>query len=446
VKYTIVTFGCRVNQADSFQIEERLIACGGTPVDVGTADLVVVNTCSVTGSADQATRQIVRKIARENPLAKIVVTGCYATRRPDEVASLSDAVQVVPNHQKETFAEVIGLTTADRFGGGDGACGAEIAPGLAGRTAFTLRVQTGCDQSCAYCIIPSTRGTGRSRSIDDLLDEIDRVGRAGYREMAITGVHLGSYGRDRADGSSLIRLLRAIDANVSGIRFRISSLEPMDCSDEIVDLVAGSSTFAPHFHLPLQHASDRVLTRMRRPYTLAYYKRLVDRLRQEIPHASIGSDVIVGFPGETDADFDTLVSYLKESPLTHLHVFPYSDRPGTAAVSLPDKIHGSIVRERASLIRGLSHEAVGRFYASQHGRVRPGLTIDDGSVVVTDNYLKVRIPPGRQRNEWLSVRVAVVGEALTGTVVPAERRTFPASYSSAPARCPGDWSAPSTIS
>jgi threonylcarbamoyladenosine tRNA methylthiotransferase MtaB len=417
VKYSIITFGCRVNQADSFQIEEQLIAAGGSASDTENADLVVVNTCSVTSSADQGARQIVRKIARENPTARIVVTGCYATRRPDEVAALPGVVQIVPNDRKGAFAREIGVTTAERFGDGDGACGAEIAPGLAGRTAFTLRVQTGCDQACSYCIIPSTRGIGRSRPMREVLAEIDRVRSAGYREIAITGVHLGSYGRDLADGSSLLDLLKTIDRHAPDVRFRISSLEPMDCSDAIVDLVAASPCIAPHFHLPLQHASDSMLVAMRRPYTLAYYRRLVDRIRRDIPHASIGTDIIVGFPGESDDDFAVLAAYLRDAPVTHVHVFPYSDRPGTAAADLPGRVHGSIVRERASIVRGLGRELNQRFHRAQDGAVRPGLTIDDGSLVVTDNYLKVRIPPGLARNEWVSVAISGSGDSLVGALV-----------------------------
>ncbi len=417
MKYAIVTFGCRVNQADSFQIEEQLIAAGGSASATHDADLIVVNTCSVTSSADQGTRQIVRKIARENPTARIVVTGCYATRRPDEVAALPGVVQIVPNNRKDALAEDIGLTTAQRFGDGDGACGADIAPGLAGRTAFTLRVQTGCDQACSYCIIPSTRGTGRSRPVREVLSDIDRVRAAGYREVAITGVHLGSYGRDSADAPSLLDLLKTIERHAPDVRFRISSLEPMDCSDAIVDLVAASACFAPHFHLPLQHASDRMLVAMRRPYTPAYYRRLVDRIRRAIPHASIGTDIIVGFPGETDDDFAVLAAYLQAAPVTHVHVFPYSDRPGTVAAELPGRVHGSVVRERASAVRAIGRELNQRFHRAQNGSVRPGLTIEDGSLVVTDNYLKVRIPPGLARNEWVKVAITGSGDALVGAVV-----------------------------
>jgi threonylcarbamoyladenosine tRNA methylthiotransferase MtaB len=418
MKYSIITFGCRVNQADSFEIEAELVANGGTTTDPQRADLVVVNTCSVTGAADQGARQIIRKIARENPHARIVVTGCYATRRPDDIAALPGVVRIVPNDRKDAFAQEIGLTTAERFGDGAGACGASIAPGLAGRTAYTLRVQTGCDEACSYCIIPSTRGSGRSRGVDDVMSEIERVCAAGFREIALTGVHLGSYGRDRGDGPTLFGLLQTIERRApDGVRFRISSLEPMDCSAEIVDLVARSRRFAPHFHLPLQHASDRILEAMRRPYTVQYYRQLVERIRSRMPHASIGSDAIVGFPGETDEDFEELRSYLQSSPLTHLHVFPYSDRPGTVAEAMPAKLHGAVVRERAGAVREIGRQLTRAFHRGQDGAVRPGLTIEDGSLVVTDNYLKVRIEAGRKRNEWLQVRVRLAGEDLTGEVV-----------------------------
>jgi len=433
VKYTIVTFGCRVNQADSLGFEEQLRAAGGVAADAGDADLVVVNTCSVTSSADQGARQTIRRIARDNPDARIVVTGCYATRRPSELAALPHVVQVTSNDSKPQLVQIaIGArpsgsecdtdhetSTALRFGGGDGPCGAPLAPGAAGRTAFTLRVQTGCGEACSYCIIPSTRGAPRSVPLDEVLREIDRVVAAGYREIALTGVHLGSYGRDLTPRTSLVSLLRALSERTAAaphILIRISSLEPMDCPKELVDLVAAADVFAPHFHLPLQHASDRLLAAMRRPYTLAQYSSLVDRIRRRMPHASIGADVIVGFPGERSEDFEQLASYLAASPLTHLHVFPYSDRPGTDATAMADKVPGTVVRERGRRIREIAASLTSRFRTAQVGSVRRALTIEDGSIVVTDNYLKLRIPPGRPRNAWVRVRVLSHdhGEVLGG--------------------------------
>jgi threonylcarbamoyladenosine tRNA methylthiotransferase MtaB len=398
VKYSIVTFGCRVNQADSLRLEEDLLAQGGVETPSRDADFVIVNTCSVTASADQGARQTIRRIARENPNAKIVATGCYATRCEDEVAALPGVVRVVRNDQKLDL-----ITTAYR--NGDGHCGTPIEPGVAGRTAFTIRAQTGCEERCAYCIIPTTRGASRSLPGADLVREIERVAAAGFKEVTLTGVHLGSYGRDLTPSSSLLALLRALDAIDGDVSFRVSSLEPMDCTPEIVQLVASSGRFLPHFHLPLQHAGDRMLLSMRRPYTLDEYRRLVDGIASRLPHASIGADMIVGFPGETDADFAANLSYLPPSPLTHLHVFPYSDRPGTEASAMRDKVHGSVIRERGAALRGIGADLAARFYASQAGTVRPGLTLEDGTLVVTDNYLKVRIAPGMARNTRVRVRI-----------------------------------------
>ena len=405
MKYSIVTFGCRVNQADSLHIEEGLRRRGAVPSSSAEADLVVVNTCSVTATADQGARQTIRRIARDNPAARVIVTGCYASRRPGEIASLPNVVRVVRNGDKDRLLELV-ETTAARFGDGDGSCGAAIEPGVAGRTAFTLRVQTGCDQACSYCIIPSTRGAGRSVPIAGIVREVERVVAAGFKEIALTGVHLGSYGRDLAVPQSLLALLRTLAALPSDVTFRVSSLEPMDCTPEIVELVASSGArFAPHFHLPLQHASDRMLAAMRRPYTAAAYRDLVDTIAATMPHASIGSDMIVGFPGESDEDFAANLEYLPDSPLSHLHVFPYSDRPGTKASAMPDKVAGAIVRERAARLRAIGSDLGERFRSSQLGAVRPALTLDDGTVAVTDNFLKLRIAPGLERNRRIDVRV-----------------------------------------
>lgn len=417
MKYSIVTFGCRVNQADSLRLEEDLRARGAVDAPSSAADLVIVNTCSVTATADQGARQIVRRIARENPSARIVVTGCYATRRPTDLASLPGVVRVIKNDDKRRTIQVLEeageLTTAERFGGGPGACGAPIEPGVAGRTAFTLRVQTGCEERCSYCIIPTTRGAGRSMPILDVVREVQRIAHAGFKEIALTGVHLGSYGRDLEPSASLVDLLRALSDLGADVTFRISSLEPMDCTAAIVDLVASSGRrFAPHFHLPLQHASDRMLVLMRRPYTLAYYRQLIDDIVTRMPHASIGSDIIVGFPGESDRDFGRTVRYLRQSSLSHLHVFPYSDRPGTEASRLPEKVGGPVVRERGATLRQIGSDLSRQFYERQVGVVRPGLTLEDGSLVVTDNYLKVKVAPGEARNRRVHVRLGANHSAV----------------------------------
>jgi threonylcarbamoyladenosine tRNA methylthiotransferase MtaB len=435
LKYSVITFGCRVNQADSIGFEEELRARGAKWAVPDQADIVIVNTCSVTASADQGARQAVRRLGRTNPAAKVVVTGCYATRRPEEFRDAPNVLRVVPNDGKSDLVALLatdfGLTTAQRFGDGEGSCGADIEPGVAGRTAFTLRVQTGCAQPCSYCIIPATRGEPRSLPIAEILSQVERVVGAGFKEIALTGVHLGSYGRDLTHSSSLVELLRALSAERPArpgplVRFRISSLEPMDCSRDVVDLVAARDSLASHFHLPLQHASNRLLRAMRRPYTLAEYAALVDDIRSRIPAASIGSDIIVGFPGEQDNDFDQLCEYLARSPLTHLHVFPYSDRPGTVAASMGGKVEGGVVRSRAARVRDIGQRLTSAFRAAQAGTVHRALTIGDGTVAVTGNYLKVRIPPGCDRNEWVMVRITEAGEAMAGEIA----RDLPSSGSS----------------
>jgi threonylcarbamoyladenosine tRNA methylthiotransferase MtaB len=289
---------------------------------------------------------------------------------------------------------------------------------MAGRTAFTLRVQTGCDEPCAYCIIPSTRGSGQSVPVPDVVREVRRAAASGFKEIVLTGVHLGSYGRDLRPSAGLIDLLRALAIVDGDLVFRISSLEPMDCTPDLIDLIVESrGRFAPHFHLPLQHASDRMLTAMRRPYTLGSYRRVVDPIRERLPHASIGSDMIVGFPGETEDDFAANLAYAPTSPLTHLHVFPYSDRPGTEASRMRGKVDGAVTRKRGLQLRALGAELTRRFHQSQLGAVRPGLTLEDGTLVVTDNYLKVRIPAGLPRNQRVTVRLGAMGSSLVGELV-----------------------------
>lgn len=407
MKYSVITFGCRVNQADSLAIEGELRARGGSAAPSEEADLLVVNTCSVTAAADQGARQTIRRIVRTNPHVRVVVTGCYATRRPDEITLLPNVTHVIRNPSKDTLVQDLaidlGLTTSSRFGEGDGPCGSTLEPGVGGRTALTLRVQTGCDEHCSYCIIPRTRGGGRSRPMSTVMRDVEHAIAAGYKEIAITGVHLGSYGRDLGDGSSLTSLVRALSRLDDDVLFRISSLEPMDCTDQIIELVSQSARLAPHFHLPLQHGSDRVLDAMRRPYTAAAYVSLIRRIHRAVPHASIGSDVIVGFPGERAEDIARMEEMLDDLPLSHLHVFPYSDRPGTEATALGSKVGGVSIRDRGRRIRAIGDRMSRRFRESQTGTTRRALTVDDGWSAVTDNYIKVRLPAQHARNEWVFV-------------------------------------------
>ena len=435
MRFSVLSFGCRSNQAESCQIELDLKAGGGVPAASDSADVVVVNTCSVTVAADAASRRAIRSVARANPRAQIVATGCYATRKPDDVARLPGVMRLVPNAGKPRIAELITPGVVSRHSGGEDDSGSDyrglwrqettpgvisigLRPGDRGRTAYPLNVQTGCDEQCAYCIVPSTRGPGRSRGVAQVVDEVRRLANAGFRELWLTGVHLGSYGRDLAPPFGLIDLLRALDREAAAldIAFRLSSLEPMDCSEDIIDLVAASPRFAPHLHLPLQHASDRMLSAMRRPYTASRFRAIVQRARARMPDAAIGTDVIAGFPGETERDVRDLESFLREIAPAYLHVFSYSDRPGTPASAMPSKVPAAVVRQRAERLRGVALELSARFAEVQVGTERAALTLDDGTIALTDNYLKLRIARGRARNQRVRVRI-VSAHPLRGEVV-----------------------------
>jgi threonylcarbamoyladenosine tRNA methylthiotransferase MtaB len=407
VKYSILTFGCRANQADSSDIERELRVLGGEETRIESADVVVVNTCSVTSTAEQAARQAIRRVGRLNPAAHIVATGCYATRAPLEIRSLTGV--------KPCFAIREALA-------GFEPCSAHHdpmpGPGTRGRTLHLLRVQTGCNAQCAYCIVPTTRGRSRSVPIDAVIERVGEAAAAGFKEMMITGVHLGCYGRDLDPARRLADLLRALAADGSGIRFRVSAVEPMDFDDDVIRAVADSRHFARQFHLPLQHASDRILSAMRRPYTVGRYELILEKLLDACPDAAVGTDLIVGFPGETEADFQACVDYLEGSPLAYVHVFPFSPRPGTAAALMDGRPRGQDVRRRVQRMRAIAEDLGGRFRARFVGSVRDGLTIEDGTVVLTDNYLRVRIPPGLPGNERVTVKIVGDGKGLTGLALP----------------------------
>jgi threonylcarbamoyladenosine tRNA methylthiotransferase MtaB len=461
--FAIVTFGCRVNTGESLALEAALREAGARPAPAEAADVVLVNTCSVTAAADQGARQAIRRLARRNPAVRVLVSGCYASRRPDDLAALPGVIAVVPNSSKPQLATLVGslfehaqgllpvaggsgatrripgghgpVATARADGApadlwmksapagpesdGHGPCGSALQPGVAGRTAWTLAVQVGCDQACSYCVIPRTRGAGRSVPIETVCEHLLQAVERGYREVVIAGVHLGAYGRDLSPGSSLAALLDAVARTVDGlgVRIRVSSVEPMDCSRELLDVMTGAPCFARHFHLPLQHGADRVLLAMRRPYILSRYAAVADEVRRRVPDAAIGTDVMLGFPGETDDDVDALCRYLESSPLTALHVFPYSDRPGTEAASLAGSVHGTAVHERASRVRAIGQCLHDRFLTAQVGTEHEALTLDDGTLALTGNYCKVRIPAGLARNEWVRVRVLTAGAVMTGEVV-----------------------------
>ncbi|MGE5360226.1 MAG: MiaB/RimO family radical SAM methylthiotransferase [Bacteroidales bacterium] len=418
MKYKVLTFGCRANQADSCELEQRLRAEGGADASLDTAELVIVNTCSVTATAEQAARQAIRRARRLNPTARIVATGCYAARDASELRTLpvSDVLS-----RDECLPIAFGRTRGSAPTspvGADPCVGPAIAPpGTNGRTIHLLRVQTGCDEACSYCIVPTTRGRSRSTALDDVVRQVDAAERAGFKQVMLTGVHLGSYGRDLVPARSLAELVARLGAHPSSLRFRISAVEPMDVSADLVAVLAASDRFAHHFHLPLQHASDRLLAAMKRPYTVAEYHAALVRLRRAFPDAALGADVIVGFPSESPEEFEACAAYIARSPLTYLHVFPFSPRPGTAAETMAGRPTAAEVRARVTSLRALGAELNRKFRQQFVGTSVDGLTIDDGTLVLTDNYLRVRIDAGLKRNERVGVRIVADGDPLRGELI-----------------------------
>lgn len=345
--FAITTLGCKVNQYDSEAVREALLRAGceeRTPAE--RPDCVIINTCTVTAAADAKARRLIRRIARRLPKAKIVVTGCMVDRDERQFAGLPGVWKLVDNKHKPDIAQIIGIEAPDTQGH------AGISD-FAGHTRAFVKVQDGCDAWCAYCIVPAVRGAPTSRPMDDILAEVNRLaGR--FREIVLTGIHVGLY-RD-ASGSDLAALVRRVLDASSVERVRLSSIEPNEVTPDLLAVAAGSPRFCPHFHLPLQSGSDRVLGLMNRRYTAAEFLRSVDRIRDRLDRPSITTDVIVGFPGESDDDFAETIDVCRKAGFSRMHIFPYSDRPGTAAAEMPGKCPSHIIYAREKLLEALASE------------------------------------------------------------------------------------------
>jgi len=404
-KFSILTFGCRCNQADSAAIRESL--CRRSMAEAANrldADLLIINTCTVTQRSDQQVRQAIRRLHRENPDARIIVTGCYAERDPGTLADIPGVSLVVGNGERDRLVEILD-TAEDRQVGkivqAPLDAGREIllppTGNTGGKTRPLVKIQDGCDARCSYCIVPYVRGPGRSARMEDVLAEIRSLADHGFQEIVLTGVHLGAFGLKIKDHPRLIDLLRRIVEIPRLGRLRLSSIEPMHFDRAIVDLVAEHAVFARHFHIPLQSGSNRILRLMRRPYTVARFRELISYIRSRLPDAGIGTDVLVGFPGETDRDFAETCELLRESPLTYLHVFPFSPREGTAAYSMPDRMPSRVIKLRLAELLEISREKNISFRRRFIGQVLPAITLSHEenlgtSLVLTGNYIHARVP------------------------------------------------------
>ena len=490
MRFYIENFGCRATQADGAALERQFLNRGMERASgAGEAELAVLNSCTVTAGADKDVRASIRRLQRINPGCRILVTGCYAQRAPEELAALPGVTWVVGNSHKHLAAEIAatpfksgGFVPVEKLSGapdrfppfrkerekvgqpsrleplgnvfvGDIFAHTELlaAPVFEAaneRTRPNLKVQDGCDNRCSFCVIPFVRGASRSLAAERVIAEIRTLVDAGYREVVISGINLGRWGRDLpADRSSLsairkggllseeglyanserriansayptpndqrlLHLIRAILTETDLEKLRISSVEPMDWSRELIDLVASSPRIAKHAHVPMQSGSDAVLRRMHRKYRPWHYREKIAQIRSAMPQAAIGADVMVGFPGESDDEFEETRRIVEELPFTYLHVFTYSARPGTPAASHPNQVPASVARKRNSVLRELASAKKGAFLRSLVGREVEAITLQSGGAdfteALTDNYVKVEIAGRLTANRWMRVRVQQV--------------------------------------
>ena len=426
--FYVQNFGCRATQADGAGIAAALAAKGLRQLDTpSAAELVIVNTCTVTSEADQDARQTIRRIHRENPKARILVTGCYAQRRPAELAKLPGVRWVVGNSHKTTIADVVtpklvNISTA--AGSPPPAYHGEIAAGrvLVGdifdqqeflsypvtaagqdRTRPNLKIQDGCNNRCTFCIIPSVRGNSRSARPEQVIGQVGSLATR-YKEIVLTGINLGRWGRDLSGRPRFVDLLRRLLAETGVAKLRLSSVEPMDWSEDLLALMASSDRICKHVHIPLQSGSDQILKAMRRRYRVRHYADRLETARRLMPWASIGADVMVGFPGETESDFEATRQFITDMPFTYLHVFTYSSRPGTPAAEHGDQVPPAVKKERSRTLRQLIASKNLAFRRSLVGRSFSAVTLasrdEQGTRALTDNYIPVtiegeRLDPGR---------------------------------------------------
>jgi len=439
--FCVTTLGCKANQYDSSAMEEALAGSPGLRAVAfpGPADVCIINTCTVTASSDRQSRQLIRRARRENPGAIVIVTGCYAEVSAGEVAGLEEADYVLGNTAKADLVEYI------KRGRGRGAHRLPAAPAVkgvpwslrsrsaSGRTRINLKIQDGCDRVCSYCIIPRARGASRSLPAGIILGEIEEIAQRGFKEIIFTGIHLGGWGRDLAPPAEITSLLEMIERRKYPCRFRISSIDPDEVTDGFIDIMAGAGSICNHLHLALQSGDDDILKKMRRAHDSALFREKVMALTERVPGINIGVDVIVGFPGEGDGEFENTYSFLQSLPIAYLHVFPFSPRSGTPAFDLTGRVNGLVIKKRCALLRELGDEKKRAFFKRFIGTTAEVLIEGKSDKKTglaygkTRNYINVFIEerPGEAlaENELLRLRLKgpVTEKGLMGEPVSAAR-------------------------
>jgi len=407
IKVAISTLGCKVNQYESAGILEMLDESIYVSVPFNTkADCYIINTCTVTGRTDYQSRNLIRRAIRTNPEACIIVTGCYAQVAPHDLARIPGVTLIAGNAEKEHIPQIIErlVKGAPQLLVSD-ICKAREFSGLnplkfAGHTRAFLKIQDGCNSFCSYCIVPYARGPSRSLPQMDVLKEIETLARSDYREIVLTGIHLGVYGQDLVPPSNLYEIMKHVDKNRLVGRLRLSSIEITEISDDMMRLIAEGTTLCRHLHIPLQSGDDGILSAMRRNYDSTFFKNRLQEIREAIPDIAIGIDVMVGFPGEGEKEFDNTLRLIAELPVAYLHVFPYSERPGTVASALPGRVDETVKKRRGEILRKLGKEKRNAFARMFTGK-KLGVLIEHKKDKYTgfmkgfsDNYIPVVIENG----------------------------------------------------
>lgn len=407
----IRNFGCRATQADGAALEGLLEGCGLEVSSVAEADLVILNTCTVTSEADLDVRKSINRVRRENPEARILVTGCYAQRAAEELSRLPGVTWVVGNSHKTKIPEILSNHYHGQIHVGDILQTSEflsspVDDAFGGKTRPNLKIQDGCSNVCSFCIIPSVRGPSRSMAVEQVVDQVRSLAR-NYREIVLTGINLGRWGRERGfltpDRMRFADLLRVILDETNVERLRISSIEPMDLSDDLIELIAAQPRIARHVHAPLQSGSDTVLKRMKRRYRVRHYEDRILKAHALMPEAAFGADVMTGFPGETNDEFRQTYDFIERMPFTYLHVFTYSERPGTPAASLP-QVRLVERKRRTRLLRELADTKNLTYRERQAGRRLSAVTMENG-VALTTNYLQVQQAQPRPANQLVDLEI-----------------------------------------
>lgn len=415
--YRIEFLGCKANQSDALSYAGILQRAGWQEArEDQAAGLYLIQTCTVTMSADAQGRQLVRRIKRRHPGAKVLMTGCYAQRAEKELREVAGADYVIGNlnpRKLDLMSDIAGNRVEELYPDFP-------LPAATARTRPYIKIQDGCDARCSYCIIPSVRGRSRSLPVDEVICRVAMYRDSGYREMILTGISLGAYGKDLSPKRDLGFLMKQLDAMTGDFKIRISSLEPEEIGPEFIDIFTSSSRFQPHLHLPLQSASDTVLKKMRRQYLFQRYDSILTRLFDRMPDLNLGTDLLVGFPDEDAAAFDSTRRYFEQGPFAYAHVFPFSPRPETPAAQYVSSASHQEVSQRAADLRALSIAKNESYRRRFLGRSRSALRLHGTGEALTDNYIRVFITPDSRnaREIAVSVRIDVVeGEITQGSVV-----------------------------